>query len=1100
MITLDTFLDFYRAALSPTLALVPLIDPWLMLTAFFCGFINLSLALHFRPMLGAGETFFALPSYVITGLVFAVGIWCTQSVALVALTPPGASLSWPTLVVSFAPALLGGVLFMRRSALPESATGLSFRFLFLLAILLGTLIVSLVSLPSQGFSLQHQPRILLCVFAALAFAMFSLLLTGHHVRWKLIPMTRALIAGTCLALSVVTLNLAAGQCLVISGSQSNAITPELDRIQSVTFLLAVTVVTYVAALAACLHVNARGHHRALKKYTEKLEKTLNALQEALITTGKQGSIISFSQTADVLFGWTSEEVIGRNIRMLISDESRHLHDEQMKRFTEYSTDCTTQGSTLELVALKKNGESFPARISFELTMLDGESLFVFSISDISEQQQINQSLRENAKQYRTLISNLPALTFREMARGKRQLVYVSDAAKQLTGFTASSLTGEHGGQSFIDHLHQDDVQEYLRGREELIRQCCQYELEYRFIGRDGQERWFLELGNSYRIQDGTVWIDGLILDITERKQKALTMVEKVAQAERLTESKSAFLHNMGTEFRTPLNAMLGLTEIMLASEQSSEQRKHLEVILRSGNTLLTLVNDAVEAARFESQTVSLDITEFSLLPLCRQIEFIACETALTERPDILLCHSSRLAENYLGDARRIKQLFHNMVTNTLSARPSAALRLHVYPWQQGIRFAVSAHSSVELSEQKGGKFMTSKVMSHLVELMDGFLWYDEKKNVSVMYVDLPLAPSGQVKEVKHADKYRHLLTPADIVVIDPLQRNQREISQQIIKKGASVTTFPDLPQALKAMENRMPDIVLVDAYLSDLPSLKRVFSNNDKGENTFSMPIIVGLTVSADPSTLSSWNTRGVDAVISKPIEPQDLVAELEKIADQTQANHKVTPIPTRQDDLFKPLFNSHLALEHWQTKSLYAQVIEGYWFRYRNIDDLASHLAAHSDKTQSRIERARASALCMGFERFDLLLERAQDAHRYSRNDVFSQTLEQLSDCLDASFEKACSFVGIRPFENKEQKPVPSKETVLREAGPFVIALSKGQLDESCYRKLIPDLVQLTDPSELVHIIRSLENFDFEDARQRFEILLERLSSTPDPRSSYGV
>ncbi len=77
---------------------------------------------------------------------------------------------------------------------------------------------------------------------------------------------------------------------------------------------------------------------------------------------------------------------------------------------------------------------------------------------------------------------------------------------------------------------------------------------------------------------------------------------------------------MSYEFRSPMNSILGLTEVLISDEVDASRRHHLEVIRESGNSLLKLINDILDTSKLESQSLPLDVSEFSLVQLCRQIE------------------------------------------------------------------------------------------------------------------------------------------------------------------------------------------------------------------------------------------------------------------------------------------------------------------------------------------------------------------------------------------------------------------------------------------------------------------------------------------------
>ncbi|RXJ73445.1 hypothetical protein CS022_09345 [Veronia nyctiphanis] len=1055
MTLLETLQNFYRSGISSELVIDPLIDPWLIILALLFGFNNVSSALHFRPQQQSvrGQSFFKL--HAINGVTLAIGIWVVQGLCLIAMTPAAFVLSVSPFLWALVPLVIVCLFSTHQTAYGHDVSRLAGLMILSMVGIAAAHFLALVSLPAINISNQRLPIFLFgLVTASVLFSLgywHGLIKAREHSDF--LPMTKALLSGIAICLAIIVLNVSTAQLIDVVNLPEPRDVLSMDRVQAGTVLVAVSIVTYVAALANFFHFVAKKRHRILKTHTESLETMIQTVQDGVIAVNSAGLVTLFNPAAEMLFGWSAKEVIGRNVRMLIGDEHRYRHDEYINRFFRNQTDSSIIGKSRELTAMKKNGMTFPIRLTLGFSQRDAEDVFIATVCDISEQRQQTQSLRENAKQYRTLIANLPALTFREMTRGRRQMVYVSDSAKQLTGFTASALTGEHGGGSFVDHVHEDDQAHYMEKREEVIRQCCHYEVEYRFVTRNEEVKWLLEVGHSYRSEDGGTWIDGLIFDVSERKQKELVMNNKVEQASRLTESKSSFLNNMGTEFRTPLNSMLGLADVLLESVKEPEQRQHLEVMRRSGNALLTLINDAMEASRFESRAVSLEMSEFSLLQLCQQIEFIARETSDSATLDIQLDYSSLLNEHFIGDARRLKQLLHNMVRNTLIVAPGGGIRLHVYPWEDGVRLAVSGYSSLpeSASEAELNQSISSKLMVHLVELMDGFLWYDVKGRTSIIYADIPLAcAKSEVNAVSKLEA-TGFLNPVEIVVVDRLARNQKEISAILLKKGARVQTFTTLSAAVNAMETNPPDMLLIDAYEEGVSEWKGLQGEEQAIEPDKLIPQIIGMAVSADPTPIDQWLARGFDQLIQKPVDTDAMYLALRNCVDQGVDQQKITPISLKPTEATRALFNQHLAMQHWQNKPLFAKVLDGFWTRYHDFPNQLQKETKASERLSQTIKRVRASSLCMGFERYEHWLDNAYRALQNENATKFDEAVQQLESCLSESYEKAFAYLGIRPsFPERDQPKATPSLTIIQGATTFIEALESGQLDEESYFTLI--------------------------------------------------
>ncbi|MGA2035402.1 MAG: histidine kinase dimerization/phospho-acceptor domain-containing protein, partial [Thermoguttaceae bacterium] len=219
-----------------------------------------------------------------------------------------------------------------------------------------------------------------------------------------------------------------------------------------------------------------------------------------------------------------------------------------------------------------------------------------------------------------------------------QIPFWTEETFRIHGFEPQAqLSGEYIDRS-LRCYDPDDRPTVLAAFQRCVQQGEPYDLEFLFTSADGRRKWIRTTATAVR-QDGLVTkVIGTIMDITERKQaeEALrlhrdhledTVQQRTAElrvardaAEAANKAKSVFLANMSHELRTPLNAILGFSNIMRREPDATQgQRKKLDIINRSGEHLLTLINDVLEVAKIEAGRVQLADVPFDLGGMMRDV-------------------------------------------------------------------------------------------------------------------------------------------------------------------------------------------------------------------------------------------------------------------------------------------------------------------------------------------------------------------------------------------------------------------------------------------------------------------------------------------------
>ncbi|MBY0417211.1 MAG: PAS domain S-box protein, partial [Pararheinheimera sp.] len=348
---------------------------------------------------------------------------------------------------------------------------------------------------------------------------------------------------------------------------------------------------------------------ALAKVSEsRLLAMMDTAVDGIVTINAQGLIQGMNKAAENILGWTAAELLYKNVNILTPVTIRPDHDSYLHNYLT-TGEAKIIGIGRDVEAVHKNGHAVPVRLAIGHAKLPDEDIFVAFITDISSRLQMEQALKENEEKFRSLIGNIPGAAYRCLLNENWDMVFISDAIENLSGYPASDFMLPAPKRSWSDLVHPDDKStttqlDLYRGH---------FTIEYRILHKDGSIRWMLEYGEAVKSAEGDiVWLDGFLMDISQRKQMEVELLEAKDKAELAAESRSAFLANMSHEIRTPMNAIIGFSDLLLSSELSTEQKKHLATIHGSAHSLLHLLNDILDSAKLEKGKLELELLDFSL--------------------------------------------------------------------------------------------------------------------------------------------------------------------------------------------------------------------------------------------------------------------------------------------------------------------------------------------------------------------------------------------------------------------------------------------------------------------------------------------------------
>jgi len=379
---------------------------------------------------------------------------------------------------------------------------------------------------------------------------------------------------------------------------------------------------------------------------------------------------------------------------------------------------------------------------------------------------------------------------------------------------------------------------------------------------------------------------------------AAALAEAERRAVAANEAKSAFLAMMSHELRTPMNGVLGMARALQRTGLDSRQQGYVETILRSGDGLLTILNDVLDISKIEAGRMDLEVGAFDLKALADQAVELWSETAAAKGLMLACDAEPGLPELVLGDETRVRQVVLNLVSNALkfTDRGGVSIKLRAAPGADGdggVEIVVTdtgigmtpeqvsglfrpyAQADSSTARRYGGTGLGLAICRKLTLMMGGEISaMSDLGQGSAFRVWLPLPEAEAAAE--QAEAYEGLPT-LRILVADDNPINQAVARAVLEAAGAAVEVVPDGAQALERLRVEAFDLVLMDVHMPVMDGIEAVGRLRDGQAGRADIPV-VALTADAMPGEESRLKALGFDALQHKPVQPAALIGAIVEV------------------------------------------------------------------------------------------------------------------------------------------------------------------------------------------------------------------------------
>jgi signal transduction histidine kinase/ActR/RegA family two-component response regulator len=402
--------------------------------------------------------------------------------------------------------------------------------------------------------------------------------------------------------------------------------------------------------------------------------------------------------------------------------------------------------------------------------------------------------------------------------------------------------------------------------------------------------------------------------VDKQKQEIERLLD---QTKEISRHKSQFLANMSHEIRTPMNGVLGMTNLVLATQLTDEQREYVETARLSADFLLTVLNDILDFSKIEAGRLDLSPVDFSLKDCLEQTERMLSLQIANKKLDYSLAVADDVPDRMVGDPDRLRQILLNLVGNAIKFTDQGGISISVRRKpaeagadtdgvtllfavrdtgvgipedKQGVIFDAFRQADGSTTRKYGGTGLGLAICSRLVEMMGGTIGVESEPGKGSTFhfsarLGVAMDTSAEIDEQtrKLATMVKAFspekVTNLRILLAEDNPVNQRLATKLLEKRGHQVTVTATGRGALQRVQEETFDVVLMDVQMPDMDGLEATARIREWEKNRGRRTPIVALTAHSMKGDRDRCLAAGMDTYVTKPFDAAKLIEVVEATA-----------------------------------------------------------------------------------------------------------------------------------------------------------------------------------------------------------------------------
>ena len=629
-----------------------------------------------------------------------------------------------------------------------------------------------------------------------------------------------------------------------------------------------------------------------------LAAIVSSSDDAIISKDLNGNITSWNPAAERIFGYLSDEAIGKHISIIIPPESLKEEDyilgqiKQGKRVDHFQT-----------VRRKKDGQSVDLSVTIS-PIRDSEGTIIGASKVARDTTTIQAAERASAYLSAIIESSDDAIISKDL---NGFITSWNKSAERIFGYTAEEVIGRHITLIIpAERLKEEDkILTTLKTGNRVD--------HFETLRRNKNGNLVPVSITVSPIRDSAGNIVGaskVSRDISDR----ITAEEAIKDNNR---KKDEFLANMSHELRTPMNAVIGLSHLLLRMELPEQAKKFVDTLKISADSLMDLINDLLDFAKIESDSFQVETIEFNLAEQLEKAISVINVRAHEKNLVLYVNYAPSLNRYYMGDPLRIHQVLMNLLSNAVKFTDKGSIEIDIsgtddpetastlvtfkvsdtgigiQPEKLDTIFEKFTQADASITRRYGGSGLGLAISKACVEKMGGTITVDSQQAIGTTFtVTLPLKNTQKSSSIESFSANTAPKGPVhnkNVLLVEDYEPNVLVASSMLEQLGYDYDVAPNGFEALRKFIHGKYDVILMDVQMHELDGLEATRRiRKIEAEKNRARTSIIAMTAHVREQDKDKCLDAGMDDFIPKPFDPMVLA---QKIAQYIHLDAKIAQL-----------------------------------------------------------------------------------------------------------------------------------------------------------------------------------------------------------------